>query len=511
MNIMGLLARSARAHPQRPALLQGAVLLADYGTLMRRVQQRATWLRERGLVPGDRVALCMANSPRYLELLYAALWAGLVVVPVNAKLHEREVDYIVAHSGAKLVLSDRADRLQAPVGVASLDVAVLPACDGLALLPLAATDAGDLAWLFYTSGTTGRPKGAMLSHRNLLTMTLTYQGDVEHVEAGDAVVYAAPLSHGAGLYTFAYLSAGARHVVPASGGFDAAELYELGRSVGRLCLFAAPTMVQRLVDEGLHRQAGADGFKTIVYGGGPMYVADLQRALQVMGPRFVQIYGQGETPMTITHLPRQVIADESHPCWLDRLASVGVPHAAVEVRVADEHGRDRPAGQVGEVLVRGDTVMSGYWRDAQASASALLDGWLHTGDLGSFDEAGFLTLKDRSKDVIISGGSNIYPREVEEVLLRHEGVAEVAVIGVPDAEWGEAVIAFVVTRGAPVPDAELDQLCLAHIARFKRPRHYVHVEALPKNNNGKVLKTTLRERAAASLPTVHCTAEQQET
>jgi long-chain acyl-CoA synthetase len=258
-------------------------------------------------------------------------------------------------------------------------------------------------------------------------------------------------------------------------------------------MFAASTMVRRLVDHVAATGAPCEGFKSIVYGGGPMYGADIRRALQAMGPRFVQIYGQGESPMTITALSRAQLADDRHPRWAERIESVGVAQTLVEVRVVDADGRDSP-GATGEIVVRGDSVMAGYWRNPEATAQALRDGWLWTGDLGALDGDGFLTLKDRSKDVIISGGSNIYPREVEEVLLRHPRVREASVVGRRDARWGESVVAFVACAcGTPAP-AELDTLCLAHIARFKRPREYRFVESLPKNNYGKVLKTALREQ-----------------
>jgi len=211
----------------------------------------------------------------------------------------------------------------------------------------------------------------------------------------------------------------------------------------------------------------------------------------VMGPRFVQIYGQGESPMTITALSREHLADAAHPRHAERIASVGVAHSLVEVRVAGSDGAMLSEGETGEVLVRGDTVMAGYWHNSDASAQTLRDGWLWTGDLGAMDADGFLTLKDRSKDVVISGGSNIYPREVEEALLHHPGVREVAVVGQADAEWGEIVIAFVV--GADLSAAALDATCLQHIARFKRPKRYHFVDSLPKNHYGKVLKTALRE------------------
>ena len=227
-----------------------------------------------------------------------------------------------------------------------------------------------------------------------------------------------------------------------------------------------------------------------------MYADDLRNALAVMGNRFAQIYGQGESPMTITALSRAQLADRDHPRWAERMVSVGVAQSLVEVRVVDATGQPLPTGETGEVVVRGDTVMPGYWNNPTATAQTLRDGWLYTGDMGALDADGFLTLKDRSKDVIISGGSNIYPREVEEVLLLHPQVREVAVVGQRDAEWGEVVVAFLVAEeGGAVPEAELDALCLEHIARFKRPKEYRWVEALPKNAYGKVLKTELRAKS----------------
>ncbi|MBC7995963.1 MAG: AMP-binding protein, partial [Rhizobacter sp.] len=297
-----------------------------------------------------------------------------------------------------------------------------------------------------------------------------------------------------------HVLAGARHVVPLSGGFDAAEVLALGRHFGAISMFAAPTIVRRLVDQAVAQGEDGTGLKTIVYGGGPMYVEDIQRALRVMGPRFVQIYGQGESPMTITALSRQQLMGTQHPQYLARLGSVGVAQSAVELRVTDAQGRDLPCGETGEVVLRGDSVMAGYWRDEAATAHTLRDGWLFTGDMGSLDAQGFLTLRDRSKDVIISGGSNIYPREVEEALLHHPSVAEVSVIGRADSDWGEVVVAFIVAcEGTPLDPQMLDAVCHEHIARFKRPKEYHFVDALPKNHYGKVLKTELRARLAAML------------
>lgn len=355
-------------------------------------------------------------------------------------------------------------------------------------------DPEEMIWLFYTSGTTGRPKGVMMSAGNLASMTLSYFVDADEVKPEDAILYAAPMSHGAGIYNFMHVLRGARHVVPGSGGFDAGEILHMAPEIGSVSMFAAPTMVRRLVDVAKTMGGNGEGIRTVTYAGGPMYEADILEAVEVMGPRFVQIYGQGECPMGITALSRHDVADRDHPRWRERLNSVGTAQSVVRVAILGEDGREVPRGEIGEIAVRGTTVMKGYWKNPEATAKTIRDGWLWTGDMGRMDEDGYVTLQDRSKDVIISGGSNIYPREVEEVLLAHPGVHEVAVVGRHDAEWGELVTAFVVAHhGREVDPAELDKMCLDRIARFKRPKAYRFVSALPKNNYGKVLKTDLRE------------------
>ena len=333
----------------------------------------------------------------------------------------------------------------------------------------------------------------MLSHANLLAMTLCYFADVDAIGPGDCIVHVAPMSHGSGLYALPHLARGANHVIPESGRFDGSEVVSLLREHAGVTMFLAPTMILRLLEEPRLESVAAAGLKTLTYGGGPMYVPDLLRAIDCIGPKLVQVYGQGESPMTIARLSQAAHGDTGHPRYLERLASTGTAMTAVDVRIVDDRDHSLPQGEIGEVIVRGGTVMTGYWNNPEATAETLRGGWLHTGDLAVMDEDGFLTLKDRSKDVIISGGANIYPREIEEVLVRHREVMEAAVVGAPDREWGERVVAYVVSRpGAAVTAEELDRLCLGHIARFKRPRAYHFVESLPKNNNGKVLKRQLR-------------------
>jgi long-chain acyl-CoA synthetase len=506
MNIASWVERNGRSFGERPAISVGTTPYLNYRDWAARTRVLAGALRDQlGCAPGDRVVIAMTNRPEFLEAIFACWHAGLLAVPVNARLHRREFEYIAGNAGARLVfcspdlaetmgpLAGEVEGLERVIVSGSADWRALFSGDGIDLV---ARRPEDPAWLFYTSGTTGRPKGATLTHRNLLMCALSYYADIDPVSPLDAVLQSAPLSHGAGCYGLPHVAKAANSIIPESGHFDPGEIGHLLGAYRGVSFFAAPTMVTRLIAAPEFQSADHRGLKTIIYGGAPMYVADLTRALDLLGPRLAQIYGQGEVPMTITALSKAHHADRDHPRWLERLGSTGIARTDVEVRVVDAEDRDVPTGESGEVVVRGDVVMAGYWRD-DANARTLAGGWLHTGDIGAFDEDGFLTLKDRSKDVIISGGQNIYPREIEEVLLRHPGLIEVSVVGRPDAEWGESVVAFVVRReDSAVAEPELDKLCLEWIARFKRPKAYLFLDALPKNNYGKVLKTELRKRLA---------------
>ena len=504
MNIANLLLGSAREFRDLPALAHGTSRHLGFRELWRRVSVMSMHLTTRfRLERGDRVAFAMSNCVQSIEVMYAIWHAGLCAVPMNAKLHAREFAFILENSGARLcfVTPDLADTIaeaarEAPglreiVDVTTRSYTFMAVGDPTALADAEPTDP---AWLFYTSGTTGRPKGATLTHRNLLAMTLNYYADVDRPQPGGSILHAAPISHGSGLWSFPTLARGAVQVFPESGKYDVPETIELMNRWPDCSIFLAPTMVKRLIEHASVADLRPEALRLVSYGGAPMYVSDLKRGLDLLGNKLCQLYGQGESPMTITHLSREMHADRQHPRWEQRLASAGHPDSCVTVRVVDAEGRQLPAGEVGEIIVKGDTVMAGYWNNPEATARSLRDGWLWTGDVGAFDEEGLLTLKDRSKDMIISGGSNIYPREIEDVLNFHPAVAECSVVGRPHPEWGEEVVAFVVARAGSAPaKAELDQLCLDNIARFKRPKDYRFVEALPKNNYGKILKTELRK------------------
>jgi acyl-CoA synthetase (AMP-forming)/AMP-acid ligase II len=489
VNLFALLDQAAQRFPDRDAVFHGERLVCTWRELRDRALRLAGSMRQY-CSAGARIAIASENRPEIVELLFGIWAAECVAVPINYKLHPREMMQIIGDAGVSRVFASATIAAQlAPacaVGIETLGAEEYSHRLAAAPAPAPRTDPATLAWLFYTSGTTGRAKGAMLTHRNLMAMTIAHLADIDAPDEGCSLVHAAPMSHGSGLYIPAYVLRGARQVVPVRGGFDPVEFLDLCDHHPGCSAFLAPTMVQRLVETG---RACPSRLRTIVFGGGPMYVESIKKALAAFGPVFAQIYGQGESPMTITGLRRtdHEAADDSI------LGSVGYPRSGVEVAVLRDDGTPAPAGEIGEIVCRGDVVMCGYWKNPDATRETLRDGWLRTGDMGSFDARGYLTLRDRSKDVVISGGTNIYPREVEEVLLEHPDVSEACVVGAPDAEWGEVVVAFIVG----VADAhELDAHLLQRIARFKRPKRYLFVDQLPKNSYGKVLKRELRQRLA---------------
>ena len=508
MNLCLLLHAAATCHPGAPAVSQGAQSW-HYAEFSRRVAATGAFLRGAlGAQPGERIGIAMHNSPGYLQLLYGCWHAGLCAVPINAKLHPREFAYVLEHSGARACFASpslypgiRAELPDRSIALVEADAASIERLANEALMPMHEGQPTDAAWLFYTSGTTGRPKGATLTQRNLLFATHAYFADIDPLDERDTLVHAAPLSHGSGLYSLPHVAKASHNVITAAESFSAGDLFDAIERYPRVSFFAAPTMLVRMLNERGAAQARLANLKTILYGGGPMHVPDLTRMLALFGPRLYQIYGQGESPMTITGLTRRDHEQALAAGDLDVLASVGSPRTGVAVRIVDEEDRELPDGEIGEIVTRSDCVMHGYWRDPAASATTLRGGWLHTGDVGCRDRHGRFTLKGRSKDMIISGGSNIYPREIEEVLLLHPEVMQASVVGAPHAEWGEEVVAFVVSAAGTAVSAEaLDRLCLERIARYKRPRRYVFVAELPLNNYGKVLKTALRERLRASEP-----------
>ncbi len=510
MNVGQFLTKAARSFPTNQAIVHGNQGWS-YAEFDRRTSQLCHALRGLGLERGDNLAVLMTNCSPMLETMFAGFRLGCGVVPINFRLHPNEFAYIIDHSESRVVVTspefneplqsvgDQMPRVEHVITTGGATGEVLDYETILENQPVDCPDADvdpdDVAWLFYTSGTTGRPKGAMLTHRNLVAMSMGFFADMcpdrGHREA---TLHAAPLSHGSGLYALPNVAQAATHVIPSVTSFDPVHIFECIQQHRITNIFVAPTMLKRLVDHPDIGRFDLGSLKSVIYGGAPMLVEDLLRALERLGPCLVQLYGQGESPMTITYLPHRDHVSDGDEAQHRRLGSAGIARTDVEVEIVDDDDRRLGTGEVGEIVTRSELVMKGYWRDPDASKHSLRGGWLHTGDVGCLDEDGYLFLMDRSHDMIISGGENIYPREIEEVLVRHPAVREVAVIGIPDEEWGEAVKAVVSTvDGGEVTAEELIEFCRDHIASYKKPRSVDFVDELPRNNYGKIVKRELRE------------------
>lgn len=504
MNIGRLLSETARHHANHPALRYGDVELS-YRELEGRVNALAHGIRGLGIKQGDRAAFIAWNRAEIIEWLFASFKLGLVVVPLNARYNADEVAYHLQDAEVSVVMHGpefgeiiHAARAQSPsvravVGVGADYEALINESRG-ETDPVVEVGPDDPCWLFYTSGTTGRPKGAMLTHANLLFAVVGWAADLTPLTPDDVTLHLAPLTHGAGFQAIVAVAKGCTQVIPVPASVTAAETLDLLVDHGVTNTWMVPTQVVRLVAELRERSttgpATLPALHSIVYGGAPFHVDDLIAAIETLGPALVQLYGQGETPMTATYL-RHAEHRLDDPAFVTRLASAGVARTGMEVRVVGPDDQPLPDGEPGEIVVRGPAVMKGYWRRPEETADALRGGWLHTGDVGALRD-GYLFLLDRMKDLIISGGSNVYAREVEEVLLNHPAVAEVAVIGLPDRDWGERVVAVVVANGA-ADAAGLTAFARERMAAYKRPKQYEFVTDLPRSAYGKVLKRELRD------------------
>jgi long-chain acyl-CoA synthetase len=502
MNSFAFLEKSARQWPDTIALLQG-----EESYTYREFRDRALALGGNllalGCEAGDRVAFCLANSPRIMEVIFGCFAAGLVVVPVNARLHARELAYIAKNSGAKILIHgpEFADGIAAHTNlfgalkhqISSVDFnSLLNPAHALTRAVEAASE--DICWLFYTSGTTGKPKGAIWNHRMVRVVIMNYLADLHNIQPGEMVLHCAPLSHGSGIVALPAIARGATNAITTSASFDVDELLA---SVARLKVahiaFMAPTQIIKMLADYVPGRHDVSSLKAICYGGAPIYVDQLKQAMATLGPVFVQLYGQGEAPITITGLTAA-----AHAALLaaddPRIGSAGQVRTDVEAHCVDADDNPLSAGLPGEVVVRGDVVMPGYWNDPEASTEALRGGWLHTGDIGYFDEQGYLFLLDRAKDMVISGGNNVYPREVEEVIILHPHVANCVVFGIPDDYWGEAVHAVVVPKpGASLCAQDIISFCDQHMAGYKKPKAVDFVVELPVSGYGKVLRREVRE------------------
>ena len=510
MHVGHLLTRAAGRWPGRPAWLEGDAVVT-FSEAEARVNRLAHALLALGARPGDRIGMLIPNCSQGLETILAPMKAGMGVVPMNIRLHPGEHEYMLNDSRARILVYHRDFRTHLAAIRGNLksverfivvgsgekgDLGFEELQEGRpATPPEVRIQPDDLAWLFYTSGTTGRPKGAMLTHRNLLAMVQIFLLDLNPARETDVLLHAAAITHGSGISIFHHIARGAASAFPATRSFEPRKIFEAVQRYRVTTMFLAPTMIHMLTTSGAHRDYDLASLHTVFYGGGPMYVEQQQAAVRMFGPIFCQLFGQGEAPMVCTTLPKAEHLAADDPVKQRRLASAGRETTAVRVRVVDDEDRDVPPGAPGEIVVRGDLVMKGYWGKPEATAETLRNGWLHTGDVGHLDADGYLYITDRKKDMIISGGANIYPREVEEVVCTHPAVHEVAVVGVPDEKWGESVRAVVVLRpGARATEAEIIEHCRQHLASYKKPASVDFLPELPKNAYGKILKRELRER-----------------
>lgn len=500
-----LFARSYFAFDALPAADDGARSLT-YGALGRRVQDVVKALAAHGVRRGDRIFIATDNRVEFLEVEHATFAGAFVRVGISPKLNVEEAIYIINDCRAVAAFADGAwagqlsavaDRLPTLRLLVNFDGA--GAGTGYADFLAAGADGvfephrqpDDLAALLYTSGTTGRPKGAMMAQRTLASVTRNHLVDVHPVDESDVVLHVGPLAHMSGVFSWCYFVRGASHII--LNRFDPAEVLRTVRERRVTTLFVVPTMLNRLVDAAAQLGWSNDSLRTIMYGASPIAPDRLEKAIAVFGNVFVQCYGQSEFQLISSMLrPAHRYAAGQPP---RHLVSAGRPNPYVEVRIVDPEGRVLDAGEVGEIAVRSDTVMDGYWEQPEATAAALSpDGWLLTGDVGYLGPEGYLYLVDRRQEMIVSGGYNVYPNEVENAISAMPGIQEVAVLGAPDPDWGEAVTAVVVVRdGCLVSEADVLDACRQRLARYKVPKA-VHFEAeLPKSPVGKILRRTLRD------------------
>lgn len=500
MNAGYLITRSAHYFPERTAFVIDGQSIT-YRDLNQRVNKLANALLSLGLKKGGRVGLLFHNSLAYLESYLALYKTGLVWVRLNARLHPSEIKGMIEDSGAQVLLHglefvEKAEKIKGDLRWV-IQKGKGPGIDYDGFLqkgsdrePSVEVDLEDLSDLWYTSGTTGAPKGIMLTHRNILTCTQLLLCDVYDITQEDKLLTVGALSHAGSVRILPFIIRGATNYLHTH--FNPVKAFQEIQESHVTDLSTVPTMLIALMDHPERSKYDLSSIKRMTYAGSPTPVERIKEALSIFGPVLDQSYGQAESIITITHLPRHEHILNGNPERERRLASTGREYPGVQVRVVDEKDQILGPGEIGEVITRSDLVMHGYWNQPEKTREAIHGGWLHTGDIGYLDEGGYLFLVDRKHDKIITGGLNVYPREVEEILSAHPTVAQVAVFGVQDPFWGEAVTAAVVIReGFAFSEEELMDFCRQRLAGYKRPKRIHFVAELPKNLYGKVLRKEL--------------------
>ena len=507
MNLSYLLTESARRFGDGVGFVWGDATWSWAEMEARARAFAAALAQDYGITKGDRVLVQSANCNQMFEAMFACWRVGAVWVPANYRLSPDDLAYLAQSSGAKLMLCGAQFPEHAAACAAHVDATILigPEYEGhvarhLGAVPEAVPEAvlvqrDDPAWFFFTSGTTGKPKAAVLTHGQLAFVVTNHLCDLmPGTGPDDASLVVAPLSHGAGIHQLAQVAHGVKTILPAGEKFDPDQVWSLVAQWGVTNMFTVPTIVKLLVEHPSVDAYDHSSLRYVIYAGAPMYRADQTRALQKLGPVLVQYFGLGEVTGNITVLP------PAHHHLDDatmRIGSCGFARTGMQVQIQNDAGEELAFGETGEIAVIGPAVFAGYFNNPEANEKSFRNGWFLTGDLGHMDAQGFVYLTGRASDMYISGGSNISPREIEEKLLEHPDLSEVAVLGVPDPVWGEVGMAVCVrVAGANVQaDTVLDWLT-PQIARYKMPRHVVFWEGLPKSAYGKITKKMIREELA---------------
>lgn len=509
MNLGNFLSQAARRNPDEIALVHGDHRWR-WNELEARVDAMAYALvHEFGVRKGDRILVHSANCNQMFESMFAAFRAGAVWVPTNFRQLPEEVAYLAESSGARLVIFQAAFEAHAeacraageqigsciPIGASRVGEdydAIVARNLGKSISPVA-VDRDDPCWYFYTSGTTGRPKAAVLTHGQMAFVINNHIGDLFPATTHrDRSIVVAPLSHGAGIHQLCQVARGATTILLPSEKLDIPQFWALVEKWRVNNLFAVPTIVKLLIEDPSVDRYDHSSLRYVIYAGAPMYRADQKKALEKLGAVLVQYFGLGEVTGAITVLPPAFHSAEDGPDA--RIGTCGFERTGMQLQIQDDDGNEVPAGATGEICVIGPAVFAGYYRNPEANAKAFRNGWFRTGDLGHVDAQGFLYITGRASDMFISGGSNVYPREIEEKLLMHPDISEAAIVGVPDPVWGEVGIAVCVARdGASVDAAALREWLDGKIARYKLPKKIVFWSEMPKSAYGKITKKLIRE------------------
>lgn len=507
-NLAHFLTRNARRLGDRPAIIWDDLTLT-WAELDRRVSALAAAMRSRfGTVPGDRVLVQSTNNNQITEIMLACWRLGAVWVPSNFRQSPAEVAYLGEKAEASLMFCEAGFPDHARTALETIpglkDVVCIGRGFGTAYDDLisefdgtevenADVDRDDPSWLFFTSGSTGRPKAVVLTHGQLTFTALNHLNDLMPQTGPDDVsLVVAPLSHGAGMHQLAQIAAGAASVLLPPGKFDPAKAWELVERYKVTNAFTVPTIVKMLTEHPSVDDFDHSSLRYVIYAGAPMYREDQKHALRKLGHVLVQYFGLGEVTGAITVLPCSDHHIEDGP--QARVGTCGFERTGLHVTIQDDEGRRLAPFETGEICVAGPAVFAGYYKDEQANAKAFRNGWFRTGDLGHMDREGYVYITGRSSDMYISGGSNVYPREIEEVMLTHPGLSEVAILGAPHPKWGEIGLAVCVRKpGATVSAEELAAMLEGRLAKYKLPHSYIFLDEMPKTGYGKITKKLVRE------------------